>query len=106
MFSFLKKNKFGIINVNDLDSLIGKINLIDIRETYEYDSGHVPTAINVPMNSILSETAKKLDKSKEYYIVCQSGGRSSRVCKELTSNGYKVINVIGGTGSYVKPLER
>lgn len=106
MFSFLEKNKFKSINVNDLEGTLGKINLIDIREPYEYNVGHLPSAKNIPMNSILKETDKFLDKSKEYHIICQSGGRSSRTCSELTSKGYKVINISGGTGSYIRPLER
>lgn len=106
MFSFLEKNKFKSINVNDLDGVLGKINLIDIREPYEYNNGHVPSAKNIPMNSILKETDKFLDKSKEYHIICQSGGRSSKTCSELTEKGYKVINISGGTGSYIYSLER
>lgn len=106
MFSFLEKNKFKTINVNDLEGVLGKINLIDIRETYEYNNGHLPSAKNIPMSTILKQADKFLDKSKEYHIICQSGGRSSRACSELTSKGYNVINISGGTGSYIHSLER
>lgn len=106
MFSFLTNNKFKSLNVNDLEEVIGKINLIDIRDPYEYKNGHLPTARNIPMNEILKETDKYLDKSKEYHIICQSGRRSSETCNELNSKGYKVINISGGTGSYIRPLER
>lgn len=106
MFSIFGKNNFNSISVHDLDDKLDKINLIDIRETYEYKAGHVPTAKNIPMGVILAEPEKHLDKSKEYYIICQSGGRSARTSKELASRGYSVINVSGGTGSYLKPLER
>ena len=106
MFSFFEKNSFDSTNVNDLDGKLGKINLIDIREGYEYKGGHVPTAKNIPMGSILGDPEKYLDKSKEYHIICQSGSRSARTCKALLNEGYKVINVSGGTGSYIRPLER
>ena len=36
-----------------------------------------------------------------YYIICQSGARSSRACSILTKQGFDVINVSGGVGSYV-----
>ena len=36
MFGFLKKDDRKVINVNEIDNLIGKIELIDIREEYEY----------------------------------------------------------------------
>ena len=106
MFSFFGRNSVKSINVNELGALLGKISLIDIREPYEYKSGHLPTAKNIPMDKIISDSDKYLNKSKEYHIICQSGGRSSSACSGLSSKGYKVINVFGGTGSYIRPLER
>lgn len=101
MFDFLKKDETEVINVNDLDNLIGKIKLIDIREPYEYASGTIKSAKNIPMGDLLSETDKYLDKQNTYYIMCQSGGRSGRTTKMLAKNGYQVVNVSGGMGSYV-----
>lgn len=49
MFEFLKRDNRKLINVNELDNLIGKIELIDIREPYEYNSGSIKTAKNTPM---------------------------------------------------------
>lgn len=106
MFSIFDKNKLNTISVHDLDGKLGKINLIDIREDYEYVNGHVPTAKNIPMGEILTKPEKYLDKSKEYHIICQSGSRSYRACSLLSSQGYKVVNISGGTGSYIQPLER
>lgn len=106
MFSNYGRNDFNSISVHDLDDILKNINLIDIREGYEYRNGHIPTAKNVPMTELLSQPEKYLDKLKEYHIICESGGRSSRACEELSLKGYKVINVFGGTGSYILPLER
>ena len=66
MFDFLKKSNGKVINVNDIDNLIGKIELIDIRETYEYKSGTIKTAKNIPMGEILAKPDKYLKKDKEY----------------------------------------
>lgn len=101
MFNFFNRNSGKVINVNDIDNLIGKIELIDIRETYEYKSGSIKTAKNIPMGMILDNPDKYLKKDKEYYIVCQSGGRSSKVCSKLVGLGFDVTNVAGGVGSYV-----
>ncbi|MFZ7120281.1 MAG: rhodanese-like domain-containing protein [Eubacteriaceae bacterium] len=106
MFAFFKNNKFTSVNVNDLERIKNSINLIDIRKPYEYVRGFVPGAKNVPMSLILSTPEKHLDKSKQYHIICQSGGRSLNACQELSSLGYDVVNVSGGTGSYVGSLER
>lgn len=100
MFPFLFKSTVEAVDVNEIDSLLGKINLIDIREPYEYKSGHLKSAKNIPMNAIMSSPEKYLDKSKEYHIICHSGSRSSNACRVLKGNGYNVINVAGGTGRY------
>jgi rhodanese-related sulfurtransferase len=106
MFEFLFNGAGNSVNVNELDGLLGKINLIDIREPDEYKAGHVPTARNIPMNTILSNADKYLDKSKEYYIICHSGSRSSRTCSVLKANGFNVIDVSGGTGRYRGNLDK
>lgn len=101
MFELFKKNETEVVNVNDIDNLIGKIELIDIREPYEYANGSIKSAKNIPMGKLLGEADKYLDKQKAYYIMCQSGGRSSKTTKMLAKEGYNVINVSGGIGSYV-----
>lgn len=101
MFNFLKYNNMKAISVNDLDDLIGKINLIDIREPYEFKGGSLKSAKNVPMNTLLNNPDKYLNKVNTYYIMCLSGARSKMTCKALTHQGYDVVNVIGGIGSYV-----
>ncbi|GFP76628.1 rhodanese-like domain-containing protein [Clostridium fungisolvens] len=106
MFDFLFKNSIKSVKANELGELLGKINLIDVREPYEYKNGHLPSAKNIPVNKIIADADKLLDKSKEYHIICQSGARSSRVCNVLNKNGFKVINVSGGTGGYTGSLKR
>jgi rhodanese-related sulfurtransferase len=100
MFGLFKKSNQKAININDIDSLIGKVELIDIRETYEYAGGSIQSAKNIPMGELLSSPEKYLNKDKEYYIMCQSGSRSARTCSTLMTKGFNVINVSGGMGSY------
>lgn len=102
----MMRNILKSIDVNDIDELIGEIDLIDIRETYEYRGGHLPTAKNIPMDIILKQPEKYLSKSKEYYVICHSGARSSMACSLLKENGFNIINVAGGTGRYRGRLER
>ena len=101
MFTFLKKSEGNVVHVNDMDELIGKVAIIDIREPYEYAGGSLKTAINIPMGELAANPGKYLKKDKTYYIMCQSGGRSARTCKYLDKEGYQVVDVAGGMGSYV-----
>jgi rhodanese-related sulfurtransferase len=101
MLNFLKRDDSKVIHVNDIDSLIGSIELIDIRELFEYKNGSLKTAKNIPMGNLLAGPERYMVKDKTYYIVCQSGGRSAAVVRALTKQGYNTINVAGGVGSYV-----
>lgn len=100
MFNFFNRTPLNSIHVNDLDDLLGTIKLIDIREPYEFRSGSIKTAKNIPMNTLLSNPDKYLKKEEKAYIVCQSGGRSMSAVRMLTQAGYDVVNVTGGVGSY------
>lgn len=78
--------------------------IIDVREADEYARGHVPGAKSMPLSSLGDDFAK-LDKNTDYFVICQSGSRSSMACQFLASQGYNVTNVMGGTGSWMGPLE-
>ena len=62
---------------------------------------YIKSSTNIPIGELLNEPDKYLNKNKEYYIMCQSGGRSARACNNLISKGFNVVNVSGGMGSYV-----
>ncbi|TAH64807.1 MAG: rhodanese-like domain-containing protein [Anaerolineaceae bacterium] len=101
MLNFLKRDLSKVINVNDMDSLIGKVEIIDIREPYEYRGGSLRTAKNIPMGNLAANPEKYFAKDKTYYIICQSGARSGMLTRILAKQGFSVINVAGGIGSYV-----
>jgi rhodanese-related sulfurtransferase len=71
------------------------VNLIDVREVDEVDTGKIPEAIHIPLG-LLEFRMHELDKSKEYVMVCRSGARSGRACQFLESHGFKVTNMTGG----------
>lgn len=101
MFGFLKKDDRKVINVNDIDGLIGSVELIDIRELYEFKSGSIKTAKNIPMGKLLRNPEKYMVKDKTYYIICQSGVRSASAVRALTKKDFDLINVTGGLASYM-----
>lgn len=88
------------MNINEIDDLIGEINLIDVREPHEYAAGTIRTAVNIPMNTLLANPDDYLDKNQTYYIMCQSGVRSKKTSTQLAKQGFDVINLVGGYGSY------
>ncbi|RFB15264.1 rhodanese-like domain-containing protein [Bacillus sp. HNG] len=71
------------------------LNIIDVREVDEVAAGKIPGAVNIPL-SLIEFRMHELDKSKEYVMVCRSGGRSGRASQFLENQGFKVINLEGG----------
>lgn len=80
--------------------------LIDIREPNEFSSFHIPNAMNIPMFGLLMNPNAFLEKSKTYYLICQTGRRTLHTCEVLIQQGYHVINVIGGTTEYIEKYEK
>lgn len=82
------------------------LNVIDVREVLEYKlGGHIPGAKNMPLSK-LQKKYTELDKNEEYYVVCQSGGRSQQACQFLEQAGYKTTNVLGGMSMWSGKKER
>ncbi|MBP1755641.1 MAG: Rhodanese domain protein [Firmicutes bacterium] len=100
MFSLFQKNDTNSVHVSEIDDILQDINLIDIRETNECAHGSIKGAKNIPMGQLMTNPDKYLDKTKTYYIMCQSGGRSANAVSALHRAGYDVVNVKGGMGSY------
>ncbi|MFD2682388.1 rhodanese-like domain-containing protein [Bacillus seohaeanensis] len=78
--------------------------IIDVRETDEVAEGKIPGAVNIPLG-LVEFRMHELDKSKEYIMVCRSGGRSGRASKLLESQGFNVINMEGGMLSWEGKVE-
>ena len=76
------------------------ISLIDVRTPAEYSSIHVKGAKNHPMESLKLESIP-FPKDEEIHVICQSGGRSMKVCQKLEAAGFSnVVNVEGGTSAW------
>jgi rhodanese-related sulfurtransferase len=73
----------------------GESILLDVRERYEWDGGHAPTAVNIPLSEI-QERVGELPEDADIVVICHSGGRSLTVTTALVDAGYSAVNVLGG----------
>ena len=79
---------------------VDSIPLIDVRTPAEFGSVHAEGAVNHPMESLDVERLR-FGKEDEIQVICQSGGRSMKVCQKLEAAGYSnVVNVEGGTSAW------
>lgn len=74
-----------------------KLNIIDVREPYEYAIARIPGTKLIPLGQI-GERAGELDPKEEIILHCRSGKRSADALNILKSKGFtRLKNVIGGT---------
>jgi rhodanese-related sulfurtransferase len=68
---------------------------MDVRFASEYQFGHIPGAINVPLNEIRNSISE-LDQGKQYIVYCQTGRRSSAAAFILAQHGFQAQVLEGG----------
>lgn len=87
--------------MNDFLNLKGDLNIIDVRSVEKYNSNHIPGSINIPFEKIIIHPDNYLNMESRYYVYCQSGSTSYKVCQILSKLGYKVTNINGGYESWI-----
>jgi rhodanese-related sulfurtransferase len=73
--------------------------IIDCRTAIEWDEGIIENSILLDLYDAhgFMQESEKLDKDKNYYVYCKSGGRSVTACQVLESLGIKnTFNLLGG----------
>lgn len=97
--------KISQIYINEVDKIDKDRNIIlDVRKPLEYEWGHIPGAINIPLDSLRSEM-HKLPKDKKIYVNCRTGLRSYIACRMLIQNGYECANIAGGFYFYANVMK-
>lgn len=69
--------------------------MLDVREQSEWDDGHSPDAVLIPLGE-LADRVGELDQDRRLVVVCHSGARSARATSFLRDAGRDAVNVSGG----------
>lgn len=69
--------------------------LLDVRENDEWEAGHAPDAVHIPLGA-LGERVEEVPKDQKVYVVCRAGGRSAQAAQALNRAGWDAVNVAGG----------
>jgi rhodanese-related sulfurtransferase len=82
-----------------------KIEMLDVRTPAEYGEVHAYNATNRPLDSLKPAdylAGRNGDSGEPIYIICRSGARGERACREFQKTGFEtVVNVIGGTEAWI-----
>lgn len=73
--------------------------ILDVRTEEEVADGHIPDAtnLNIFKGQAFIYELESLDKTKNYYVYCKSGGRSGQACVIMNQLGFdNTYNLVGG----------
>jgi rhodanese-related sulfurtransferase len=86
----------SLTDVNAVHDRLDEIQLVDCREPYEWEAGHIDGAVFLPLNSIMAGAGSDLDRDRPVAVICRSGNRSELATMMLQARGFEAYNVEGG----------
>lgn len=98
------------IRPEDIDSLReaiegGECTLLDVRERAEFEAGHIPLAVLIPLSEVAGR-AGELDKGRTIVVYCRTQGRSGRCAEMLSRMGFQDVYVLEGGFTRWKDRQR
>ncbi len=80
----------------------GGVVILDVRTQEEYDAGHIPDTLLLPVDAITETTAAELlpDKAATILVYCRSGNRSKTASNMLLDLGYTMVYDFGGINDW------
>jgi rhodanese-related sulfurtransferase len=73
--------------------------VLDVREPDEFEAGHVPGAINLPLSQLRSRHGE-LPRERDLWVCCVVGQRAYYATRFLRQRGYRARNLSGGYTTY------
>ena len=82
--------------------------ILDVREQEEFDAGHIPGAVLLPVGSVSKDTAAAVipDLDSVVLVYCRSGNRSKTASQALADLGYTNIYEFGGINTWPYEIEK
>ena len=86
------------MDISDLDELLDSadVQVVDVRETTERDSGYIPGSRNIPYRLLRKLGSGALDQSKPVVTICESGPRAAIAASLLKRVGFDARAVSEG----------
>lgn len=102
---------FDFIKTGDINAGISQFEqtadavLLDVRTEEEYEAGHIPKSINIPLDTIYVVAEMISNRDIPLFVYCLSGARSSQAVQALKKMGYTQVKNIGGINQYNGKVE-
>ena len=106
----MKENSYQQITQEKAKEMMDtqEVLILDVREQHEYDSGHIPGAVLLPVGTITKDTAAAVidDLDTVVLVYCRSGNRSKTASQALADLGYTNIYEFGGINTWPYEIEK
>ena len=85
-----------------------KVVVLDVREEYEFEVGHIADAVLLPVGTITEDTAAAVidDLDTVVLVYCRSGNRSKTASQTLVDLGYTNVYEFGGINTWPYEIEK
>lgn len=79
----------------------GEVELIDVREQYEWDAGRIAGAKHIELER-LAGRAEELPRDRPIVFQCRLGARSAMATEAFRASGYEAYNLTGGLNAWAE----
>jgi len=93
------KGDLALWQADEFPARTGDGIIVDVRGKPDFDAGHVPGAVNIPLGEIRAR-AKELPAEKPVYVYCKVGFRSYLAYRALSEGGRPVLSLSGGFDTF------
>ena len=69
--------------------------LVDVRTPTEFAAGHIPGAVNIPLQQLEGRLEELQPKDQTLVLYCRSGNRSSTAARVLKGAGFSAVHDLG-----------
>jgi rhodanese-related sulfurtransferase len=77
------------------------IELVDVREQYEWDAGRIPGARHIELERVAGR-ADELPRDRPIVFQCRLGARSAMVTEAFRASGFEAYNLTGGLRAWAE----
>jgi rhodanese-related sulfurtransferase len=94
--------QFGEVSVDGVPAeLPPALTVLDVREDYEWDAGHIGESLHIPLMQIPARLTE-LPPDNQVLVVCKVGARSAQASAYLQAQGIDAVNLVGGLVAWAR----
>ncbi|BBC38909.1 hypothetical protein SGFS_102030 [Streptomyces graminofaciens] len=90
----------GSLDADQARERLPELTVLDVRTPGEYASGHLPGALNLPLDQLERALPALKESNAALLMVCASGARSEKACALLAKHGVTAATLSGGTSGW------